>query len=163
MGEVTVRREVVEDIEGVIDVLWTVDAEGRWVATEVPFDREHRAARIRDALEGDTFAGFVADDDGRIVGSIGIGLEPYGVAEFGMMLLETHRGQGLGRRLLDAAVDWAREVGAHKVGLQVWPDNERAIGLYRSAGFEEEGVLRKHYRRNNGELWDAVVMGLILV
>ena len=162
MGEVTVRREVVDDIEGVVEVLWTVGAEARWVATEVPFDREQRAAAIRKALESDRFAGFVADDAGRVVGSIGLQFEPYGVVEFGMMLLDGYRGQGLGRRLLDAGVEWAREVGAHKVGLQVWPDNERAIALYRSAGFEVEGVLRKHYRRNNGELWDATVMGLIL-
>jgi len=29
-------------------------------------------------------------------------------------------------------------------------------------GFQREGLLRRHYRRRNGELWDTVVMGLPL-
>jgi RimJ/RimL family protein N-acetyltransferase len=44
----------------------------------------------------------------------------------------------------------------------VWPHNQSARRLYRSFGFEEEGYLRRHYRRRNGELWDAVIMGLLL-
>jgi RimJ/RimL family protein N-acetyltransferase len=68
----------------------------------------------------------------------------------------------VGSALLSAAIAWAREAGAHKVALQVWPHNEAAIALYRKFGFEQEGRLRRHYRRRNGELWDAVVMGLCL-
>jgi RimJ/RimL family protein N-acetyltransferase len=86
----------------------------------------------------------------------------YGVADFGMMVAAERRGQGIGSALLAAAVDWARAAGAHKVALQVWPANEAGIGLYRKFGFEQEGRLRRHYRRRNGELWDAIVMGLLL-
>jgi RimJ/RimL family protein N-acetyltransferase len=50
----------------------------------------------------------------------------------------------------------------HKIALQVWPHNEAALALYRSSGFEQEGYLRQHYRRKNGELWDAVVMGRLV-
>lgn len=63
---------------------------------------------------------------------------------------------------MDAAVGWARESGLHKLVLQVWPHNERARALYRKFGFVEEGYLRRHYRRRNGQLWDAVMMGLVL-
>ena len=48
------------------------------------------------------------------------------------------------------------------MALEVWPDNERAIALYTRMGFIEEGRLRRHYRRRNGELWDALIMGLEL-
>jgi RimJ/RimL family protein N-acetyltransferase len=48
------------------------------------------------------------------------------------------------------------------VALQVWPHNHAARALYRRFGFADEGLLRRHYRRRNGELWDAVVMGLVL-
>lgn len=68
----------------------------------------------------------------------------------------------MGTALLQAGVDWAREVGAHKVALQLWPHNVAAARLYARFGFVEEGRLRRHYRRRNGELWDAVVMGLLL-
>jgi RimJ/RimL family protein N-acetyltransferase len=45
---------------------------------------------------------------------------------------------------------------------EVFPWNEPAIALYRKFGFVEEGRLRKQYRRQNGELWDVLVMGLVL-
>jgi RimJ/RimL family protein N-acetyltransferase len=48
------------------------------------------------------------------------------------------------------------------VSLQVWPHNQPARALYRKLGFEDEGVLRGHYPRRDGTLWDAVVMGLLL-
>ena len=52
--------------------------------------------------------------------------------------------------------------GRTRSRLQAWPHNTGAIALYRRAGFVEEGVLRRHYRRRNGELWGVVVMGLLL-
>ncbi|HEX8927664.1 MAG TPA: GNAT family N-acetyltransferase, partial [Actinomycetota bacterium] len=80
----------------------------------------------------------------------------------GMLVAPGWRGQGLGTALLRAGIAWARGVGAHKVALQVWPHNQAAIALYEKLGFQREGLLRRHYRRRNGELWDAVVMGLLL-
>lgn len=50
----------------------------------------------------------------------------------------------------------------HKVELEVWPDNERAIALYASYGFEIEGLRREHYRRKDGSLRSSVLMGLLL-
>ena len=105
---------------------------------------------------------FVADDEGAIVGLLGIELTSYGVADFGMMVAADRRGQGIGSALMAAAIEWARTAGAHKLSLQVWPHNEAARALYRKFGFEEEGLLRRQYRRRNGELWDAIVMGLLL-
>jgi len=104
---------------------------------------------------------FVAESDGHVVGELGIEAG-YGVAEFGMMVAADCRGRGVGSALLQAAIDWASEHGAHKVALQVWPHNHAAITLYRKFGFEEEGRLRRHYPRRNGELWDALIMGRVL-
>jgi RimJ/RimL family protein N-acetyltransferase len=61
-----------------------------------------------------------------------------------------------------ACVDWAREHEIHKLALQVWPHNDAALRLYERFGFEQEGVLRGHYRRQDGELWDAIVTGRLL-
>ena len=79
-----------------------------------------------------------------------------------MAIIESNRGAGIGRSLLDTAVDWARDHGSHKVTLEVWPHNTRARRLYENGGFAEEGYLQRHYRRKSGALWDAVVMALIL-
>lgn len=79
-----------------------------------------------------------------------------------MMVAADLRGRGTGSALLERVIGWSRDQGAHKVSLQVWPHNQRAMALYDRAGFEVEGVLRSHYRRRSGELWDAVLMGLSL-
>jgi ribosomal protein S18 acetylase RimI-like enzyme len=46
------------------------------------------------------------------------------------------RGTGVGRRLLEAVAADARQLGCCKVTLEVRSDNVRAMGLYRSVGFE---------------------------
>jgi hypothetical protein len=43
-----------------------------------------------------------------------------------------------------------------------WPDNEPVHRLYERFGFVQEGYLRRHHPRRSGEIWDAVVMGLVL-
>ena len=57
---------------------------------------------------------------------------------------------------------WCQTSRVHKLTLHVFPHNEAAIALYRKHGFVEEGRLVRHYRRANGELWDAIAMALVL-
>ena len=51
---------------------------------------------------------------------------------------------------------------SHKLCLEVFGHNSAAIALYRKYGFMEEGRRVKQYRRGSGELWDSIVMGLLL-
>ena len=158
----TVRPATEDDLLAMVDLLEDVASEGRWIGTEAPVDRGVRLAHYRESLEREDAALFVAVGDGEVVGQLGIGLQPYGVGELGMLVAAGWRGRGVGSALLEAGLRWARQAGAHKVALQVWPHNRAARALYRKHGFVEEGVLRRHYPRRNGELWDAVVMGLVL-
>ena len=163
-----VRPATVDDVPALIELLAAVAGEGRWLAAEPDFDREARAALVTETVRagasgGDPYAVFVvADDAGQLIGDLNIGLRSYGVAELGMMVADGHRGQGIGSALLTAGIDWARARGAHKVGLEMWPDNTAARALYEKFGFVEEGMRRNHYRRRDGELRSAVIMGLLL-
>jgi len=49
------------------------------------------------------------------------------------------RGRGVGRRLLEVAMDWATESGATIAELWVTEGNEAAESLYRKAGFRSTG------------------------
>jgi RimJ/RimL family protein N-acetyltransferase len=159
---VSVRPATVDDLDALVDLYAAVAEEGRWIGAEAPVDKVERRARFEGSIRRDDAQMLVAEDDGHIVGELAIEVAGYGVADFGMMVAADARGRGVGSALLSAAIDWARQAGAHKVALQVWPHNEAAIALYRKFGFEQEGRLRRHYRRRNGELWDAVIMGLLL-
>jgi RimJ/RimL family protein N-acetyltransferase len=157
-----VRRARDQDLDRLVELFAEVAAEGRWIGAELPLDRERRRRRFAEAMHDERAVLLVAEVDGRIVGQLDMELARYGVADLGMLVAQGWRGQGLGSALLRAGIDWARGAGAHKVALQVWPHNQAAIALYEKLGFQREGLLRRHYRRRNGELWDAVVMGLPL-
>jgi len=70
---------------------------------------------------------------------------------------QTAQRRGLGRVLLAAMLDMARERNMRRVFLEVRPSNEAAIALYRSAGFREIGMRRGYYRNVNGKE-DAMTM-----
>jgi len=109
---------------------------------------------------------FVAErDDGTILGRLSVGRDPHPasahVADLGLMVAIDARRQGIGTALLQAAVDWAREVGVRKLELHVFPWNTAAIALYDRFGFEREGYRKGHYRRG-GEDVDAILMAYLL-
>ncbi len=158
-----IRPAISDDLDRVIDLLWAVAAEGQWLGTQIPFDRDLRRAAMAALVEGRGGALFVADagDVGatHVVGDISVGLASYGVADIGMLLAQGWRAKGLGTALLETGLEWAARAGAHKAALEVWPHNEAGLALYRKMGFVEEGRKRRHYRRSNGEIWDAILMG----
>jgi diamine N-acetyltransferase len=51
-----------------------------------------------------------------------------------------HHGQGLARRLMEAAMERAREMGGELLWLGVWEHNARAIRFYEKQGFVDIGV-----------------------
>ena len=155
-----IRRAEASDLEGMLDAYEAVAAEGRYIGGELPIDRVERGTRWLEGLADESAATFVADAEGTIVGSAGV--TGTGPSDLGMLVVREWRGRGVGSALLRACIDWARQAGSHKVTLQVWPHNAAAIDLYLKHGFKQEGYLRRHWRRRNGELWDAVVMGLLL-
>jgi RimJ/RimL family protein N-acetyltransferase len=159
-GELAVRRAAADDVDALLDLYEAVAAEARYIARELPVDRDSLRPTWVESVGDPDAAWFIAEVDGEIVGSVSI--QGRGVAHLGMQVARSHRGRGIGSSLLEASIAWARQAGAHKVALEVWPHNEAAIALYEKFGFEREGYLRKHWRRQSGELWDSVVMGLVL-
>jgi len=71
------------------------------------------------------------------------------------------QGQGLGRLMLRALADYARECGLASLWLEVRQSNQRARALYRQLGYAEVG-LRRGYYPAAGQREDAVVMSLPL-
>jgi putative acetyltransferase len=126
------------------------------IGTEPPVDVEARAASW--TLDGT----FVAHADSGILGSMHVDVSRHGYGEVNMVVAREWRGRGVGSALMVAAIDWARGCGLHKLSLSVWPHNAAAIALYRKYGFLEEGRRVKQMRRQSGELWDVVDMGLLL-
>jgi RimJ/RimL family protein N-acetyltransferase len=157
----SVRRATADDLEALFDLVAPIVDEDKWLGAQPPLDRSASIERWSADLDDPSAARFVVEDGGRLVGEANAHVNG-GRADLGMAVALDHRGRGVGAVLLSALIAWARATGAHKVTLQVWPHNVAARRLYERFGFVEEGRLLRHYRRKSGELWDAVVMGLVL-
>ncbi len=81
--------------------------------------------------------------------------------EMGISVGKDCRGQGVGRGLMQAMVDWAKASGVRRIELKVYARNERAIRLYRSFGFQAEGRRRRAVFQD-GQYLDDIVMSLLL-
>jgi ribosomal protein S18 acetylase RimI-like enzyme len=75
----------------------------------------------------------------------------------GLAVDPVRQGLGIGRRLVDEAVQEARRRGAVKLSLRVLAPNAGARRVYESCGFTVEGVLRGEFLLD-GRLVDDVLM-----
>ena len=109
-------------------------------------------AYFASALATDTI--LVADDGGAIAG-----FAQFDDAELHRLYVETAlQGRGIGRALLEAALEHPRLAGAERVVLQVWEQNERAVRLYESAGFRRAGT--RSFTIGSGEQVEDLVLVL---
>jgi RimJ/RimL family protein N-acetyltransferase len=159
---VLVRRARIGDVEAMALVIAAIAEEGL-IGTEPPVDLEARARRFQEMIEAESpTACWVLEDAGRVVGNADVHERVTGVLHLGMGILPEARGRGGGRAFMQAIVEHARACRAHKLELEVWIDNARAISVYASTGFEVEGLRRDHYRRRDGRLRSALLMARLL-
>jgi RimJ/RimL family protein N-acetyltransferase len=84
-------------------------------------------------------------------------------AYFGLVIGEKDCwGQGIAHEALRLMLKQAARIGLRKVLLEVASDNPRAIALYRRAGFETEGVLRRQLPRGRTFV-DVLIMAVFLL
>lgn len=78
------------------------------------------------------------DDDRELVGCSAIACRSQQVAQLRWILLKKEFwGGGLGRQLVQTALDWARASGAERVFLETTDGLEASSSLYRKLGFRE--------------------------
>jgi putative acetyltransferase len=161
--ELTIRRATTQDAEAFASVVAAVAAEERWIGTEAPVDVAAFAERMRGLLAAGEDVLWVLEDGERVVGTLGLHATGVaGVMGIGMCVVEDARGRGGGRLFMETVMEHARASTLHKIELEVWPDNARAIRLYESFGFEVEGERREHYRRRDGTLRTSLIMARLL-
>jgi len=157
-----VRPARLDDAEPFAVVIAAVAEEGDSILTEAPVDVAGFALRVRQTIRDPGHALLVLVEDDEVVGCLGLHpTNAEGVSTLGMAVLAGSRGRGGGGALLDAALGVARERGIHKVELEVFCENERAIGLYASRGFAVEGKRREHHLRRDGSRRSTLLMALL--
>jgi ribosomal protein S18 acetylase RimI-like enzyme len=117
------------------------------VETEFEVDIEKQRYGLRMLLDSSSAGVWVAERHGRVVGMVTVQLV-VSTAEGGLSgLLEdlivssVYRRRGLGKALLHAAVDWAREQGATRIQLLADSRNVPALIFYRKQGWKQTNMI----------------------
>jgi RimJ/RimL family protein N-acetyltransferase len=162
------RRASEDDVDFVVELLNDEDVEP-FLAASRPRDREGVLAEIEDAQasphELGVFIVEVPDGDGWARAGLmefSLANRRSRIAQLGGLAIH---GDFRGRRLADDAARLLQrhlifDLDYHRLQLEIYGFNERAIRHAERAGFVREGVKRKAYDRH-GEWVDGILFGLI--
>jgi GNAT superfamily N-acetyltransferase len=143
LNEVGIALATSEDWERVRDVRIRALADAPFAYGSRLEEEQHRPESFwRSRLEREAAATFLAIDGDETVGLVRTFVAPEDVttAELVSMWVAPHaRGQGVGRQLVAAVVEWARHHHATSVKLWVTETNAGARRLYESCGFVLSG------------------------
>jgi len=94
-----------------------------------------------------------AESEGALIGYAGLWFDGDDAQVMTVGTRPEAQGRGVGRLLLDALLDRARELRAGAMFLEVRVDNDPALALYRRAGFEQIGLRKRYYQPENVDAW----------
>lgn len=138
---------------------WCADRYDRYPITADDMNRHYN-----DFADSDSFCQFTAFDGSGIVGHMIMRFtdDEKKVLRFGFIIVDSQkRGMGCGRRMLKAAVKYAFEIlGAEKLTLGVFENNEAALRCYKSVGFTEVEQSKTEVFPIFGEEWKCIELEL---
>ena len=161
---VWIRRARLDDVEFLVELFTHEDVEP-FLAAVRPKERDAVAEEIaRSDADPEAFGVFVIEVDGQRAGTMHFerANRRSRIADLGGLAVHP---DFRGGRISDEAArlfqrHLIRDLGFHRVQLEVYGFNERAMRHAERSGFTREGVRRKAYRRND-EWVDGVLFGLV--
>ena len=146
------------------DMGWVIHRHGALYAQEYGYDEQFEAlvaeiaARFIQNFDAKRERCWIAEKGGEIVGSVFLVKESKTVAKLRLLLVEpSARGLGIGKRLVDECIRFARQAGYRKIVLWTQSELPAARHVYQQAGFRlvEEKPHRSWGREDLvSEIWE---------
>ena len=163
-----IREIKITDSEAMLDLNMKLDEESDFMLFEKgerKLSVASQAEIIKGALDQKNVLWLVADSknedlDGYCVVS---GKPQFRVKHVGSLVIGVVKkswSKGIGFRLLESAIERSSDLGFTRLELSVRSDNQRAISLYKKAGFVIEGE-RKNSFNISGNYFDELYMAKV--
>jgi DNA-binding MarR family transcriptional regulator/GNAT superfamily N-acetyltransferase len=145
------------------DIGWITWRHGALYAAEYGWDERFEAmvasimARLVDNFDARRECCWIAEQEGEPVGSVALVDDGNGVARLRVLLVEpAARGHGIGRRLVDECLRFARHAGYQKIVLSTYSVLVAARLVYEAAGFRlaAQHPERAYGKRLVNESWE---------
>ncbi|BBK31792.1 MarR family transcriptional regulator with acetyltransferase activity [Stella humosa] len=135
------------------DFGWIVQRHGEIYSAEYGWDQRFEgvvagiAADIIASFDPATDACWIAEKDGRRIGSVAVVAKTPALAQLRILIVDAEaRGLGVGRRLVAECITFARRAGFARMTLSTYSCLAAARGLYQQAGFQlEQSVPERSY------------------
>ena len=168
--EVNVRVPQEKDAEGVIFVMKQVDTESKFLGRapgEFKTSVEREKELIKDVADDSDSSWFIAEYRGKVVGQCSVGLVRRNRrfrhrAGLGFVLLKDYWNLGIGGKMMQECIKWAKEHNIEQLELEVVTTNEHALKMYKSFGFKIVGTVYKELKYDDGSYANAYMMQLEL-
>jgi DNA-binding MarR family transcriptional regulator/GNAT superfamily N-acetyltransferase len=145
------------------DIGWVVSRHGALYAQEYGFDARFEAlvaeivAKFVQTLDAERERAWIAERDGDNVGSVFVVRRSATIAQLRLLLVEPKaRGLGIGARLVDETLRFARQSGYRKMTLWTQSNLTAARAIYQNAGFRLTKTERHRSFGHDlvGEYWE---------
>ncbi len=158
------------DAQGLIDQTQTVDRETKFLsreANEFNFTLEEEREFIRNTLNDKKSWFLIAELGGKIIASSSVGLirnqkRYLHRAIIGIAVCKANWNMGIGKILMQECIVWCKEQGIEQLELNVISQNDRAVSLYKSLGFEIYGTKKHAFKYIDGTYADEYAMILFI-
>lgn len=99
---------------------------------------------------------FVYEKDGEVVGFYIISTIADLVEIFTIAVDKDHREEGVGSKLLDHLINYAKEVGASEIWLEASTKNIAAVNLYEKYGFNIQSIRKNYYQKTGEDAYNMI-------
>jgi len=140
LGRVDARKDSLIETSHAVDDRW-LDSFFRMSKAEIRH-KDTLRSMLENIIQPRCLAS-IENGDSMVACGLGV-IQEKTVGLFDIIVDEDFRGKGLGRRILDGLLSWAKINGAESAYLQVMVDNKDAFALYQKLGFTE--LYRYWYR-----------------
>lgn len=111
-------------------------------------DKKH----LENVIKSDSITLFIAEDENKVLGTLTLAIYPTPLTRKAwiedVVTDNAARGKGIGKLLIEAAMEHAKKLGIEKVDLTSSNDRIAAHGLYKKTGFEKRdtSVFRRYIK-----------------